>query len=381
MLSIPAPAPVSWLQRLAAVRDRLAASARFREWAASFPLTQPIARRRARAVFDLCAGFAYSQVLLACVRLRAFDILAEAPHTAHAFAMKTSLSVDAAERLLKAAVALRLIAFRGENKFALGPLGATLVDNPALVSMIEHNAMLYQDLADPLALLRGEVAGATALGKHWAYSNSRNPRALSTEQIAKYTELMAASQPLVANEVLDAYLLDGHHCLLDVGGGDGTFLRTAATRARDLKLMLFDLPAVAQRAQEKMQHLGLGDRVQTFGGDFFNDPLPKGADLISLIRVLHDHDDADALRLLRNVRTALPKEGTLLVAEPMSGTKGAEASGDAYFGLYLLAMGQGRPRTAKAVRGLLEAAGFTNIQPVATRIPLQTRILIARPSR
>ena len=42
-----------------------------------FPLTRPIARRRARELFDLCAGFVYSQVLLACVRLRLFEILAE----------------------------------------------------------------------------------------------------------------------------------------------------------------------------------------------------------------------------------------------------------------------------------------------------------------
>jgi demethylspheroidene O-methyltransferase len=38
----------------------------FRAWAARFWLTRPIARRRARALFDVCAGFVYSQVLFAC---------------------------------------------------------------------------------------------------------------------------------------------------------------------------------------------------------------------------------------------------------------------------------------------------------------------------
>ena len=36
------------------------------------------------------------------------------------------------------------------------------------------------------------------------------------------------SQPLVADEVLDAYDLHGHRCLLDVGGGQGRFLLAAA---------------------------------------------------------------------------------------------------------------------------------------------------------
>ena len=42
---------------------------------------------------------------------------------------------------------------------------------------------------------------------------------------------------------------------------------------------------------------------------------------------------------------ALPADGTLLLAEPMAGSRGAEPVGDAYFGFYLLAMGSGRPRT------------------------------------
>ncbi len=45
---------------------------------------------------------------------------------------------------------------------------------------------------------------------------------------------MAASQPLVADEILDAYPFARHRCLLDVGGGDGSFLASgrAALRRR-----------------------------------------------------------------------------------------------------------------------------------------------------
>ncbi len=52
---------------------------RFQRWAAASPLTRVVARRRAKALFDLCAGFVYSQILLACVRLRLFEILAARP--------------------------------------------------------------------------------------------------------------------------------------------------------------------------------------------------------------------------------------------------------------------------------------------------------------
>jgi demethylspheroidene O-methyltransferase len=45
------------LDRLFAWRDRLIASDSFRRRAAAFPLTRPLARKRARELFDICAGF------------------------------------------------------------------------------------------------------------------------------------------------------------------------------------------------------------------------------------------------------------------------------------------------------------------------------------
>ena len=59
------------------------------------------------------------------------------------------------------------------------------------------------------------------------------------------------------------------------------------------------------------------------------------------------------MTLLRAIRRALPAGGTLLIAEPMSGVRGAEPIGDAYFGFYLLAMGSGRPRTFARLKEML----------------------------
>jgi demethylspheroidene O-methyltransferase len=63
----------------------------------------------------------------------------------------------------------------------------------------------------------------------------------------------------------------------------------------------------------------------------------------------------------------------------MAGTIGAEAMGDAYFGFYLLAMGRGRSRTADELTALLGQAGFRSVKIARTRMPLQTKLLIARP--
>jgi demethylspheroidene O-methyltransferase len=363
-------------ERWRAWRDRTLASPRFQRWAAAFPLTRPIARRRARTLFDLCAGFVYSQVLLACVRLRLFAMLSEGPQTLASLAQRCALPQDAAQRLLEAAVSLRLVEHRAGGRFGLGALGAALLGNPGVAAMVEHHALLYADLQDPLALLRAPP-GSGALARYWAYAGAQRPAELEDEQVDAYTRLMSASQQLVAEQILDAYPLHRHRCLLDVGGGDGSFLAVAAARVPHLRLMLFDLPAVAQRARVRLDRAGLGARASVAGGDFHTDALPAGADVVSLVRVVHDHDDAHALAILRAVHAALPPGGVLLLAEPMAQTRGAEPMGAAYFGLYLYAMGSGRPRTDAALGALLRSAQFERVRLLPTRHPLQTRVLVA----
>ncbi|TXN22243.1 methyltransferase [Methylobacterium sp. WL9] len=373
----PAPMRRSWRERWLAFRNGRIASPAFQRWATGFPLTRGIARRNTRALFDLCAGFVYSQVLFACVRLDLFRMLEPGPQGLGDLARRLGLPRERAERLLKAAASLKLVSALPDGRYALADLGAALIGNPSVAAMIEHHAMLYADLADPVALLRGE-AGSTRLAEYWLYADHARLGAAGDESVAAYSGLMSASQALVAEDVLDAYPLDDHACLMDVGGGEGAFSAAAARRHVSMKLKLFDLPPVAARAARRLAELGLSGRVDCLGGSFHGGALPTGADVISLVRIVHDHDDSAAAALLRAAHSALPPGGTLLIAEPMAGTPGAEPIGDAYFGFYLLAMGSGRARTATELQDMLTAAGFAEIHEIRTRRPLLTRLITAK---
>jgi demethylspheroidene O-methyltransferase len=368
---------LSLRDRLLGVRDAILADPGFQRFAGTFALTRPIARRRAAALFDLCAGFVYSQILLACVRLKLFDHLAEGPASAADLSSRLSLSVDATTLLLDAATSLKLAQRRSGNRYGLGPLGAALMGNPGVIAMIEHHAMLYGDLRDPLPLLRGET-GTGELASYWAYAKAGKPAALGHDAIAPYTALMSASQPMIAQQVLHSYSFRDHRCLLDVGGGDGAFLSAVAASFPKLRCVLFDLPAVADEASKRFRSEGLSSRAVAIGGSFLTGRLPEGADIVSLVRVIHDHDDANVMVLLRAIRCALPENGTLLIAEPMSGIRGTEAIGDAYFAFYLLAMGSGRPRTFERLREMLGDAGFSDIALHPAAMPLLTSIMTAR---
>ena len=362
-----------WRESSTSWRNALLADPRFQRFAVRFPLTRPIARRRARRLFDLVAGFTYSQTLFACLQTGLLEAIARQPLRVEDFAMEAGLPRDGAERLLRAAAALRLAQPLAGGRWTLGSDGAALRGNRGIAEMVAHHALLYADLADPAALLR-RGGGGGQLSAYWHYAESAGTGAPA--EVSGYSALMAASQPLIADQLIDAYPFRRHRRLLDIGGGEGAFLATVAERVPRLSLALFDLPAVADRARTRLT-AAHGDRVTVLEGDFLANALPPGYDLITLVRVLHDHGDATALALLRAVRAALPPGGRLLIAEPMACTPGAEPMGDAYFGWYLFAMGSGRPRTAGEIAELLRKAGFSSSSELCTEMPLTMRAVVA----
>ncbi len=388
--SLESPPRESLRLRWIGLRNRVLASPKFQHWAAAFPLTRPVARARARRVFDLVAGFAYAQVLAACVEAGLLDLLAEGPCDTIAAAHRAGLGLPATERLLRAAASLGLAESIPGGRWALGTEGAALQCNAGALAMIRHHALLYADLADPLALLRADRQTPTALSDFWTYARAsatggvppgrQDDREEANKPAATaYSALMAASQAMVSEQLVDAYRFSRHKAVLDVGGGTGAFIRAVGTAAPALRLGLFDLPDVVAGAENTLARDALiGPRLTLHKGSFLHDPLPQGHDLITLVRILHDHDDEPALRLLRGVRAALPPGGTLLIGEPMAGAPGGAAMGDAYFGLYLWAMGSGRPRRPAELGAMLRSAGFRSWKELPTNLPLVCGAIVAR---
>jgi demethylspheroidene O-methyltransferase len=348
-------------------RNRLTAKPGFIAFAQAFPLTRPIARKRSRQLFDLVAGFAYSQVLYTCVRLNLFERVGQSGQSIAILANRIGWTQDNMLRLVKAAAALQLFELR-ENQVTLGIHGAALLGQPWIMRFIAHHHLFYADLADPVGLLSGQKP-AQHLKSFWDYDD--NPQTK-----ADYTALMAASQTAVAAEILSAYDFSKHETVLDVGGGDGRFLRALQVRHPALKCQLFDLPGVIDIATSQPGNAN----IATFPGHFTTDPLPAGADVITLIRVAHDHDD-DVVRLtFRNIfqclRNGPARPSVFILAEPMSGRPDTAPVTDAYFNLYFAAIGQGRTRTPTELVEMAREAGFSRHRQVPTRNPLITSVLI-----
>ncbi|MDG1214830.1 MAG: methyltransferase [Luminiphilus sp.] len=367
----PQPTPSDWRCRWRLFRNRVLANQKFQKWAAKMPLVRRIASQKAVELHHLTAGFVYTQTLTAVIQSNLLAVLQGRIETTKSVAAMCGLTPQAAFTLLTASRALKLTDEVTPGHWMVGELGASVLGNPAVADMVRHHAVLYRDLADPLAILRHREN--TGLRNYWSYvPGGTRPE----ESHREYSRLMSSSLALIADHILDSYPLKDYTSLTDVAGGTGQFARVVKQRYPELSTTVLDLPEVVSEAKAlSMQH-----DIRFAATDMFHSPLPENSELFSLIRVLHDHDDEPVKQLLSRLHSALRPGGHLLIAEPMTGTTGAESIGDTYFSFYLWAMGSGRPRTAQELQAMCLGAGFTRIREFKTPIPALTRLLVAEKS-
>ena len=340
------------------IRDRWLGRADVRAALGRWPIGRRIAGRHVRHLFGLVAGFAETQMLLAAVELGIFDALRDGPKS---WDDLTDLPPRGAHALRQALTAMGLIEDRRDGCTGLTIDGLVVASDPGLRAMIRHNRLVYADLADPVAVLRGEGAGG--LAAFWPYDGGGGDP-------AGYVELMAQSQGFIADSLLSCVNFSASRHVMDVGGGDGHFLERLAATQPHLALTLVDLPAVIATR-------GAGTSRVKAVGVTPNGALPPGADTVTLLRLLHDRDDAAVSALLDRVAAILPPHGRLIIAEPMA-RDGYDAQ-TSYFAAYFAAMRSGRLRNPREISALLAAAGL-EVRRVSHPSPL-VGVIVAAPRK
>jgi hypothetical protein len=100
--------------------------------------------------------------------------------------------------------------------------------------------------------------------------------------------------------------------VVDVGGGTGAMLAEVLRARPVVQGTLVDLPGTVARSAEVFEAAGVADRVATSAQSFF-DPLPPGADLYLLRKVINDWPDAEATAILRRCAEAATADGRVVV--------------------------------------------------------------------
>jgi cyclopropane fatty-acyl-phospholipid synthase-like methyltransferase len=161
----------------------------------------------------------------------------------------------------------------------------------------------------------------------------------------------------ISQGVAERYDLSGVKTLVDVGAGRGHTLAAVLRANPELRGVLFDRPPVVAHAKESFEEWGLSDRTDFIAGDFFQS-VPAGHDAYLLGSVIHNWDDADAERILRNVREAMDDSGRVLLTELIIPEDDSPHIGKELDMRMLGLFGQGRERTRSEYSTLLEKAGL-----------------------
>lgn len=313
----------------------------------------------------MAASYWASQAIYVAAKLGIADLLADGPKSSIDLATTTGTDARSLFRLMRALANLDILSHTGSDYFALSSLGEALQSNipgsfrDMIISLGEIHYQAWGSLLH--SIQTGSSGFRHAMGRDlFPYLQAQAPASDSFNQ--GMTNLSA----MLSYAVLCAYDFSKISHLIDIGGGQGIFLRNISKFYPRLKATVLDVPSTIETAKQ----LGNGassNALSFVSGDFFRS-VPPGADAHLLSGVIHDWNDDRAVIILRNCRKAIERSGTLLLVE-MVVPEDDTSCFSKLLDLNMLVMNEGRERTRSEFSTLLAAAGYKLTKVVPTLAP------------
>jgi SAM-dependent methyltransferase len=331
---------------------------------------EPQALPPSAVLYQLSIGHYVSRALALAAQLGVADLLAEGPRDHHDLAAATHSHAPSLRRVLRLLASAGVFEEQDGGRFALTPIGGLLRDDVpgsmrAAVSVFA--GPLVQEGWDELAYC--VETGQPAFRKRDPDGDPFTAMSKDPELAATFDKAMAAFTAQIAGVVAAAYDFGAFGTIADVGGGTGALLIGILRATPGPRGIVFDQPHVVERARRHIEREGLSGRIAVAGGSFFEDAIPRGADAIVMKHVIHDWNDDEASRILRNCAAALPPDGKLLIVEgvyPPRVDASLASRGAAANDVNMLVMTGGRQRSEEEFRTLLAASGLRLVRIVQT---------------
>ncbi|WP_028491668.1 methyltransferase [Thioalkalivibrio sp. ALE19] len=308
---------------------------------------RPPRRSELAALSEDLVGFWRTQTLGAAVRLGVFEAL---PDSEAAIAERCGLTPEGTQRLLRSLGELAVVT-RYMGRWELTARGVLLQKDHHLT--LADAALEY---AGPFARMWETLPDALRSNSGWKPPDIFADVAKDSERCAGHHRMLRSYARHDYAQVASALDLQGTECVVDAGGGVGVLAQRLVDAYPQLEVTVLDRPEVVAMGEAS------GPRVHWHGADLFDVWGVRG-DAVILARVLHDWDDSDAIRILKQARTALPRGGKVYLVEMLL-EEGGLAGG--LCDLHLLMATGGRERSLGQYGRLLEEAGF--IQSAARRL-------------
>ena len=180
---------------------------------------------------------------------------------------------------------------------------------------------------------------------------------------AVFNAAMTAMSSIGLSSIVESYDFSQFERIVDVGGGHGALIGGILTANPKLRGVLADQPEVIAGAQI-VRSGPLADRCEVRGINFF-EAVPEGADAYVMRSIIHDWNDEQCLKILKNCHRAIRPNGKLLLIETVL-REPNQPDPARFHDLNMLVMLTGQERTEADFRVLLAKAGFSLTQVIPT---------------
>lgn len=309
-------------------------------------------------IFQLATGFMSAKYLFVASELGLFENFSDGPATLDELAERTGLPRRTTRIVADAMTALGLVERMGDH-YQNAPLAATYLSRQPSVDLRPFlrfwNRISYQrwtTLEDAVRHGKG-VLGMLQF---------------TPEEQKVFSEGVEAFSAGSANALPNVYDFSQHHRVVDLGGGTGSFLKALLRKYPVLECTLFEIPAAAAVARQRLTGTPFAEKIHVEEGDFFSDPIPEGHDAFLMANIVHVLPAERNLELLHRIRQRALKGARLLIVDLWTNPAHTEPLFAAVMaGEFLIMTGEGDVYSVDEARSWFQQTGWRYVEhrPVA----------------
>ena len=290
-------------------------------------------------LWQLCHGGIATRVAGIVAELGVADALADGARPVAEIAAEVGADADTLHRYLRALASEGVFAEVDRGVFENTPASKKLATGASWGAFAQlFGGVWYRAVADL------DASGRKAFqGDYWEWL------AEHARERALFDRAMEEGKERRVDHVARVDWRDGE-TVVDVGGGNGSFLLELFARQPGLRGIVYDLPETT-RDETELAAAGL----EFEEGSFF-ERVPHG-DVYVLGTILHDWNDERATAILRTIREHGPAGARVLILDSVV-QPGNEPQGSKWLDILMLATLDGRERTETEWRTLIEGSGL-----------------------
>ncbi|OFX88569.1 MAG: hypothetical protein A2W99_09210 [Bacteroidetes bacterium GWF2_33_16] len=319
-------------------------------------------------IIEMVQGFYVSRAIGVAADLNIAEHLRQDEKSIVELAKITKTHEESLYRVMRMLASQGVFVEKKNRYFCNNKLSKTLLDQPdSMRHMVIHqvngiNWKLFGDLTEIV------TSGESTFKKHagmdvFEYMES------DPKKNELYNKAMTNTALLVSSAILSEYNFGKAKCVVDIGGGEGILLALLLLKHKKLKGINYDLPHVVSASKKTFENYNVAERVNLVAGDFFND-IPQGGDLYFLKSIFHNINDLQCIELLKKIKSVLPKNGKILIFEPIiEPNNGKYSFAKLYDTQMLVSSVNAKERTIEEFLELFEKAGVKFHKVIKTVSP------------